>query len=960
MQNAQNTEIQQRVIELVNLYRAKVGGEDSLNSKTVKEFEEAEEKRQWELQAKEHAYPISTSVTIPEEMLNKLKVNEQLLGHFYLKVFGENAKDSVAKQLFVDFYDNSVFAENEENFLTTHFREMTNYIISTPCNQMHSRNWDEKDIYLIPQEVLELVCEHVNIPANSLVFNPFAGFGQFATTFNNCTFICDESYSVFNEQNNLIEDYPISAWMKVALAANRVVENYEDNSEHSFYDAIVSYIPFIPRPWGDKMNDINCKFETFVTDVMMNSYSFLKNDGKMAIIIPTDLCWKSNKQYAFKSFWEQVINDGNLSEIIQLPRVMSFNCEHDYCVVIVSKVSDTMITMTDARFASRVISSTQIMSIDDFRKNLSKYVGVSLKSIMIGDESMVMASSGESNFIYQFDNHKLIDASQNGGNDIETGLRKIVKVEKANLNIDLMIPQVYVVETPSDVESPVSLSSICSMSRTRVRDINYDLPKDTIWIKEKDLSYIYQGELNLVSGDIEKADCPNIPPHTDDYIFNERGELESDSPWAQQTAIGKRVLDYRDSFFLDGSCDTILYKNDKLGTKLALVRATGKPFVVENGIFIFIPNENTDVLQLYVLLSQPLVSRQIQAFRDFGTYANLHNVLVPTNKRIIKDVERTALNEERAFKSHEERLLSMKTEYINEVRMRKHDMGQYIFELMNIEDLMRYYIENRDTEKDFCKNLEELLDNFHSSLGELSSLLDNLSKEEQFGEPELFGLNEFLSHLTERHKADGFKINYFRDDLSIMRYNQKQYRDDSIDDLLIDAQIQAHEEDMALDDAMLDAQIQAHEDNQYVTDDISDMVDLDMIESPMDISKRSYIIPSLYVAPNDMQRLVSNIVDNARKHGFTDHSRKDYEIKVSLSIDVEKNMFQIDFRNNGNPLPEGMNKMRYGIKGEKAGKTAGTGMGGSYVKSFVEHYGGDYDIFMADGWTVVRIYLPIK
>ena len=177
---------------------------------------------------------------------------------------------------------------------------------------------------------------------------------------------------------------------------------------------------------------------------------------------------------------------------------------------------------------------------------------------------------------------------------------------------------------------------------------------------------------------------------------------------------------------------------------------------------------------------------------------------------------------------------------------------------------------------------------------------------------------------------------------------------------MLDAQIQAHEEDMALDDAMLDAQIQAHEDNQYVTDDISDMVDLDMIESPMDISKRSYIIPSLYVAPNDMQRLVSNIVDNARKHGFTDHSRKDYEIKVSLSIDVEKNMFQIDFRNNGNPLPEGMNKMRYGIKGEKAGKTAGTGMGGSYVKSFVEHYGGDYDIFMADGWTVVRIYLPIK
>ena len=71
-------------------------------------------------------------------------------------------------------------------------------------------------------------------------------------------------------------------------------------------------------------------------------------------------------------------------------------------------------------------------------------------------------------------------------------------------------------------------------------------------------------------------------------------------------------------------------------------------------------------------------------------------------------------------------------------------------------------------------------------------------------------------------------------------------------------------------------------------------------------------------------------------------------------------MFKIDFKNNGNPLPEGMNKMRYGIKGEKAGKTAGTGVGGSYVKKFVEHYGGDYDVFMEGDWTVIRIVLPIK
>jgi signal transduction histidine kinase len=70
-------------------------------------------------------------------------------------------------------------------------------------------------------------------------------------------------------------------------------------------------------------------------------------------------------------------------------------------------------------------------------------------------------------------------------------------------------------------------------------------------------------------------------------------------------------------------------------------------------------------------------------------------------------------------------------------------------------------------------------------------------------------------------------------------------------------------------------------------------------------------------------------------------------------------MYQIDFNNNGNPLLDGMTKSRFGIRGEKAGLTAGSGSGGYIVKSIVNHYGGDYDIFCKDGITTVRILLPI-
>ena len=120
---------------------------------------------------------------------------------------------------------------------------------------------------------------------------------------------------------------------------------------------------------------------------------------------------------------------------------------------------------------------------------------------------------------------------------------------------------------------------------------------------------------------------------------------------------------------------------------------------------------------------------------------------------------------------------------------------------------------------------------------------------------------------------------------------------------------------------------------------------------------------NIFMAKDDLQRLCDNIFSNAIKHGFTDPKRKDYSIWVKLTVDADKDMFQIDFTNNGTPLPKGLDKLRFGLRGEKAGVHAGTGEGGYIVKSIVNHYGGDYDIFTEkDGeeiWTTIRIYLPI-
>lgn len=337
-----------------------------------------------------------------------------------------------------------------------------------------------------------------------------------------------------------------------------------------------------------------------------------------------------------------------------------------------------------------------------------------------------------------------------------------------------------------------------------------------------------------------------------------------------------------------------------------------------DSVVCLIPKKGIDVRYVAALLLTPEVKNQIMSIcegvvNDSTFPLIINKVIVPNHTEkerlsFLSEMNYEALisSKKEMEKSFNEKFDAAKTEYINEVRMRKHDMGQYIFELQNTEDLMRYYLENQDKTDVFCQQIGTLLNSFRSSLGELSTMLDNLSKEESFDEPVLFSISDYLSGLSDRHEADGYKITYHLDEASVAEYVCQYAGREGVSN--------------------------------------SNIV----------------VAPSINIAPSNFFRLVSNILDNAKKHGFKDSTCKDPEVKISVSIDSLKNMYIIDFRNNGNPLPKGLSKIRYGIKGEKAGKYAGTGIGGSYVKAFVEHYCGDYDVFMDGDWTVIRICIPIK
>jgi signal transduction histidine kinase len=1020
MQNVQNTaEIQQRVINLVELYRTKVGKESQI-AKDAKE-----EKMYWDEENLNAAIKlhedgmkgpigIDMSPDMPDEWVKTLRVNDHLLGHFYSVVAGNNADKDVLSEFLADYYDTSVFTVDEEEFLRSHFKEMVNYIIQTPCDNLDSVNHhDGKDWQLIPNEVLQLVKSRIDFPAGSVIYNPFSGFAQFPLLFPESKFLCEDSYASYNKRWNVFSEKChkesnivlgmhdvnlMTAWMKIALYANSINSIViEDGMIPTKYDSVVSFIPRIPNAIPEQAYELDLEIpsDPDIINKLLTSYENLPKGGKYVLILPKESLWASNPYYSLRSLWEKMVKENSLDEIIQMPCVMSLNSHHDnYCMIIVEKgrKGDTT-TLIDARFAT-------IKSND---KDYDEILDLSLLENMLA----------------------------NDGKESTTGLRKMVKVSTKDLNIDILIPQIYVVEKPLYEETPLPLSKFGTLATTRIRSLQIDLPEDTPWVELSDLSHSFQGELDVTA--LKKAGCPNNPKFvegSEEYSFSKSGKFIDDF-WAQTNSKnGSRVYDYRRCTYVDGLKDVVLFRSSESGIGSAVVRGTNKPMAIGLGIKAFILKDGVDALTLIAILRLPVVHRQMQAYAEFGLAEHLDDILVPTDMRILFDEKHRLLNEAKVHQAYEDELIAKKTDYINEVRMRKHDMGQYIFELVNIEDLMRYYVENRDKEQNFCQELETLLDNFKSSLGELSTLLADLSKEEQFGEPELFNIDEFLSKVSNRHRADGFKIEYNRDDSSIKRYYQKVHADelamlddfipedeaDSFADFIPEDEADSYADFIPEDEADSFADfipedeadsyadfIPEDEADSYAdfipeenTDSLDDFIPDDAADSFADfipeentdslddfipeentdslddfsieeetsnsdpITIRNETPPPLFVSPKNLQRLVSNIIDNARKHGFTDHNRKDYEVKINMSIDAEKKMFLIDFSNNGTPLPEGMDKMRYGIKGEKAGITGGTGIGGSYVKKFVEHYGGDYDIFMDNGWTVVRIYLPIK
>lgn len=266
----------------------------------------------------------------------------------------------------------------------------------------------------------------------------------------------------------------------------------------------------------------------------------------------------------------------------------------------------------------------------------------------------------------------------------------------------------------------------------------------------------------------------------------------------------------------------------------------------------------------------------------------------------------------------ENHISQLKSEYMAIVEDRQHDMRKHLRSLRySNKQLKDYYLEQEGG----LDGIADLLSSQERAILTLSEMITAFANEEQFSAAEKVNIDEFFTNLEINHTSEiNYNVIYDIDSVALKEYG------------------------------LLGNDNTTH-------------------SSPEDFLKElysqniSYLNLYVNIAHLDLTRLVNNIIGNAEMHSFTDPERTDYELRIDLTIDKERNMFQIDFRNNGTPFPLGLTKEFYGRRGKSAGKTKNKGIGGYVVKSICEHFGGDFDIYCdphSNMPVTVRIYLPIS
>lgn len=788
---------------------------------------------------------------------------EQLLTVIYKTIAGDNAQKDIVDALsqFSNAYYPNVLSEDEMAFLCKNYKETVEYLFA------HRAEWTagiKYQLNKISKERERLIKEYVKPDKGSTIFIADTEYCDLAVQFPNCV-IKGFTGLGNNEAKTAWAFGQIRMW---ALGIKSEIVSGEGDFEEYSYElpekGSVDLVILRANSHGYLAQNI---FGTECNDIYA-LYDLLKPNGKMIF---------------FSEFMSEMAGS-----------VKPSKCTESEILELAVKKNNKMSKDLVSDFRYRMVKEHAIETIVSFAEDGILGNGTLRKSIML---------------VLKKSEHKSVCVKSE-----PMGISKEVEIK--GIDGDILWPGYYLANKP---QNGIPLSELVEYHN--LEKIFDDLmeagevelgDQDNVMLSNKIKSLLVVAPVDMAS-DFKEANLRLASLKTAGETF-----FEGRRGWIRP---------------MDKPCVLLYGREGRLVTGYINKLERGEMATLSS-IVCLTPKDGIDVRYVAAMLLSPEVKEQIITIcggdvDDYTLPLIMNKIIVPnhTDKErlaFLADVSEKAIKtlKQEMSDSIEAKISVLKADYINEVRMRKHDMSPHLLQMKSAERLMRHYIRTLTDTEELKKHLLAQVDYADNALTVISEIVEHLSEEEKFGSAEIVNIDKLLENVELNHNdREGFTIEY---DCNRESFNKIG--------LTIPNMIEVWEK----------AEKQGISYEDFVRQQTKESLPL-----------------YAEIAPIDFLRMVTNIIENARRHAFTDPSRDDYYIGIDLSLDSQTGMYQIDFSNNGNPLPKGMTKERYGIRGEKVGTTAGTGSGGYIIKSIVNHYGGDYDVFTKDGITTIRIYLPI-
>lgn len=732
---------------------------------------------------------------------------------------------------------------------TSFFNEKEIYALTTRGDQvvdfvLRERRANSKETSALPQELSQLIMKNLlHLYVNGTIYLPYAGVASFAEALPGATYVGEEINPTFWALGK------VCAFFK-HLHLN--IERGDSSVKEEKYDTIVTMPPFMFR------GDAN------LASILESLFNRLNDGGQMAVVVPAGFLFDVRKEY--HRVKKLLLEQHALYRVVLLPPSLLSNTNTSFAVLLIQRGGN----------ADKVILTDYSEFVKDNRKHGSIYK-LDIEAIEDAERTQIMRTLSDA--------HKdsfVVDE------EAESKARFEIRVETADLlqaeGIDLN-PKYHLNRAKLLKEVPEGMSI---MPLHKVAEI--------------------YGRVNMVGG----AKRPTI-----------RVQDLSDSILDGPKDFSGLEIDERRGIF------PLLMEDHLL--LVALVGKSLKPTIYkhregsqtaysENVVPLKVVSPLVSVEYLQCELASNYVQEQLDAnhvgsFRPFISRANLKNLLIrvpsrPEQQQKIVDAEKEALSAALIQKlgiENEELRNARYNEFVREMRVRKHAIGQVLNELdPAIDTLLRFenskngVLRGSDIISErFGYSVDDYLQRVRFLVTKVMTMVNSLTNEyAPKSEIKEYNVVQLLEEYFQNHSiANGYEVSIKHETFN--------------SDLHVPAGIE-------LPDGSITEEINIS---------AGDNMDFWTIE----------------VCKEDFFQVLDNIISNAKRYGFTEN-RPDYAIRIEMeNVRNDKQpMVAIHIMNNGNPLPKGVSPEQVFLYGE--GSAQGTGIGGWQIKQIVEGMGGSVEL----------------